>query len=176
MTKVDYTALTGGLDFVSGTVAVKPGRVSECLNFEQVFGKQGYKRIDGYERFDGRPEPHKASYYIQEFDQGELEPLVGDTITGATASAQVLDVMLESGTWAGGDAVGKLIVYLTTGDWVTGQDILKGGNLVGVATADSYIGRASNAVDHKAYLRAAQTIRRTPITKMTGSGAVRSMR
>lgn len=175
MTKVDYTALTGGLDFVSGTVAVKPGRVSECLNFEQVFGKQGYKRIDGYERFDGRPEPHKASYYIQEFDQGELEPLVGDTITGATASAQVLAVMLESGTWAGGDAVGKLIVYLTTGDWVTGQDILKGGNLVGVATADSYIGRASNAVDHKAYLRAAQTIRRTPITKMTGSGAVRGV-
>ena len=47
-TKVDYTQLSGGLDLVSDAMTVRHGRMAECLNFEQVFGKQGYRRIDGY--------------------------------------------------------------------------------------------------------------------------------
>ena len=62
--KVDYTLMSGGLDLVSGSVGVQPGSVAEALNFEQVFGKVGYRRVDGYERFDGRPQPHLAHYYV----------------------------------------------------------------------------------------------------------------
>lgn len=42
---------------------------------------------------------------------------VGDTIAGATSTqtAVVVDVVLESGTWAGGDAAGDVVVKLVSG-------------------------------------------------------------
>ena len=48
---------------------------------------------------------------------GTYEIVVGDTITGATSSATatVFDVVLTSGTWAGGDAAGTLWLNDQTG-------------------------------------------------------------
>jgi len=57
----DYTPFGGGLDYVTSALSVPPGRLAECRNFEELFGKQGYKRMDGYERFDGRPAPSDAA-------------------------------------------------------------------------------------------------------------------
>ena len=170
--KVDYTALTGGLDLVSGSIGVGPGRVASALNFEQVFGKVGYRRIDGYERFDGRAQPHKATYYVQEFKQGSAQINPGDAITGATAAATVLAVVLESGTWGGGNAAGVLYVVLTAGDWVTDQAIRRAGITVAVAASGTFEGRAQTSADHALYLSQAAEQRRAAIQKVPGSGAV----
>lgn len=173
--KVDYTPLTGGLDLVSGTVGVHPGRVASAVNFEQVFGKVGYRRVDGYERFDGRPQPHLASYYVQEFDHGSSAISAGDSLTGATAAATVLGVELSSGTWGAGNAAGTLYVLLTAGDWVAGQSIIRSGVTVAKAAAATYEGRAQNSATHTAYITQARELRRSSIQKVPGEGAIRGV-
>lgn len=51
------------------------------------------------------------------FNTGTAEIVEGDTVTGATSSATgtVARVALESGTWAGGDAAGRLILSSDSG-------------------------------------------------------------
>ena len=51
------------------------------------------------------------------FDSGSTEPTVDETITGATTSdtGVVENYQLESGTWAGGDAVGTIVVTSPSG-------------------------------------------------------------
>ena len=173
--KVDYTLMSGGLDLVSGSVGVQPGRVAEALNFEQVFGKVGYRRVDGYERFDGRPQPHLARYYVQEFDQGASEILVGDMLTGATAQAEVIGVELSSGSWAAGTAAGLAYVVLVAGEWVAGQDILRSGTAIAKASVDTYQGRAQTSATHAEYLLQAVNKRRSVIQAVPGSGPVRGV-
>lgn len=173
--KVDYTLMSGGLDLVSGSLGVQPGRVAEALNFEQVFGKVGYRRIDGYERFDGRPQPHLALYYVQEFNQGTAEIMVGDTLTGATAQAEVLGVELSSGSWAAGTAAGLAYVVLSAGDWVAGQGILRAGSAIARASAATYQGRAQTSTTHASYLSQAAEKRRAVIQKVPGSGPIRGV-
>lgn len=170
--KIDYTALTGGLDLVSGSIGVGPGRVASAVNFEQVFGKVGYRRIDGYERFDGRPQPHLATYYVQEFKQGSVQINPGDPITGTTAAATVLAVVLESGAWGAGTAAGVMYVVLTAGDWVTDQIINKSGSPAAVAASNTFEGRAQTSTEHASYLSQATEQRRALIQKVPGSGAV----
>src|SRR5690606_33853385 len=46
----------GGLDLQSHPIAVRPGRLYECDNFE-VATHRGYRRVEGYERYDGGPSP-----------------------------------------------------------------------------------------------------------------------
>lgn len=173
--KVDYTLLSGGLDLVSGTIGVQPGRVASAVNFEQVFGKVGYRRVDGYERFDGRPQPHKAAYYVQEFDQGTAAILPGDTLTGATAAATVLGVELTSGAWGDGTAAGSLYILLTAGDWVAGQNIIRGGTTVAKASAATYEGRAQTSAQHTTYISQAREQRRSLIQKVPGTGPIRGV-
>ena len=49
--------LRGGLDYTSprNMVYRKPGILIDCANYEAL--AEGYRRIDGYERYDGRPAP-----------------------------------------------------------------------------------------------------------------------
>lgn len=60
---------------------------------------------------------HLKSYSIPFSGGGTTEVEVGDTIKGATsaATAVVQQVLLSSGTWAGGDAAGFFIVNSVTG-------------------------------------------------------------
>lgn len=44
--------LDGGLDFVSPPSMVQPGTLTRCLNYE-VVDRNGYRRADGYGRWDG---------------------------------------------------------------------------------------------------------------------------
>ena len=48
--------LQGGLDLETPALTVSPGRMLACKNFE-VNTLGGYTRIEGYERFDGQPQP-----------------------------------------------------------------------------------------------------------------------
>src|SRR5258708_8273506 len=92
----------GGLDLTTPALRLPPGALRDCLNFEVAeFG--GYRRVDGYERVDGRAAPSAASYTIiqcggiQDFnpdfnpDFGQLAftnvPVVGQVVTQAVTGA-----------------------------------------------------------------------------------------
>jgi len=59
------------------------------------------------------------------FDGGEVEILVGDTITGATSgkTATVKIVTIASGAWADDDAAGYLSIISNTGTWTNSEEI-----------------------------------------------------
>lgn len=79
-TQTDYLPFTGGLDEVSSTWEVKPGRLRQAVNYE-IGIEGGYQDILGYERFDGTGLPSDAVYTLLPVEMtGSFA--VGDTIHG----------------------------------------------------------------------------------------------
>jgi hypothetical protein len=58
MQRTATALMRGGLDLVTPPVAMPPGRLVAAVNYESDVA--GYRRIGGYERFDGRPPPSAA--------------------------------------------------------------------------------------------------------------------
>lgn len=84
-TDVDYIKFVGGVDLSSPALSIKPGNAADSLNYEPgVFN--GYKRIDGIERFDGRPSPSSAVYYMANVTVNGVAT-IGDNITGIASNA-----------------------------------------------------------------------------------------
>ncbi len=54
MSRAPAIALTGGLDLTTPAPLARPGTLADCENYE-VGSRVGYTRVDGFERFDGRP-------------------------------------------------------------------------------------------------------------------------
>lgn len=109
--------LQGGLNEVTPPLSLKGGELFGVSNYEPGT-KGGYRRIDGYERLDGHPSPSEASYWTLDFDAGDIvEPEVGCTVFCTTddTKAEVGAVILESGSWVGGDAAGYLVLYNLVG-------------------------------------------------------------
>ena len=64
-----YFPFEGGLNMVDPSLALKPGELVAADNFEiDIRGR--YRRIDGYERFDGRELPSAVAYYKMPFTTG----------------------------------------------------------------------------------------------------------
>lgn len=61
-TKSKYFPFNGGLDLVTPALSVDPGFSLAMANFECWFNG-GYRRVDGYERFDGHAKPSNAAAY-----------------------------------------------------------------------------------------------------------------
>ena len=117
--------LQGGLNEVTPPLSLKGGELYGVLNYEPG-AKGGYRRINGYERLDGHSAPSEASYWILNFDAGDIkEPEVGGTVFCTTdgSKAEVGAVVLESGTWAGSDAAGYLVLYNLVGFFEDGENL-----------------------------------------------------
>lgn len=170
-TRVDYTQLAGGLDLIESALKINPGRLSECVNFEVIFGKEGYWRIDGYERYDGRAQPSDGTYSTQTFDTGTAAIAAGDTVTGTSATGLVVSVTLSSGSWAGGDAAGTLILTSVTGAWADNDAIQVSAATKALASAATVAGSIADD-DYSTDLTAARTALRALITKVPGEGSV----
>ncbi len=107
MQKTFSFALKGGLDLVTPAAIIDPGKVIGAKNYEPD-DEGGYRRLFGYERFDGLPSPSDAFYTLLNFDAGTGAAIVAtDIVTGDTsgATSEVLSVTLTSGSWTV-DAVG----------------------------------------------------------------------
>jgi hypothetical protein len=159
-----HYALAGGLDLMTPPIAVAPGRVSDAQNYEpQIEG--GYRRIDGYERFDGRTSPTSASYWIANYTAGAVAATVGGTITGATsgATARVLGIFS-----------GYLVVGRVTGTFQSGETITSSGT-VGTLIAPVSQNAALFPSDHADYLLLAANDLRTDIGVVPGSGPIRGV-
>ena len=118
-TQTQYFPFGGGLDIVTPALSVHPGRALAAVNYEPWFNG-GYRRIDGFERFDGRPRPSVQSFVG--FDVTSVEDLtVGVVITGGISGATgtIIGLYEDDGTF-GIDSIG---VTKVTGTFVLGEDI-----------------------------------------------------
>lgn len=167
-----HFGLGGGLDLVTPGIVKNPGGLIGAVNYEAT--NNGYRRIDGFERFDGRPKPSEAQYWVLGFDAGTTEPTVGQTITGGTSGATgilIVAPIVESGDWGANDAAGTLVLTQVTGTFQDDEA------LTGVATANgaASIEGATNDADNQTYLQAAIEYARDQISAVPGSGPIRGV-
>ena len=76
-----------------------------------------------------------------DFDQGDNEISVGDTIEDATSGATAIvdQITLSSGSWAGADAAGDMILKEVDGTFGNNNNILVGVTVSAVADGDSVL-------------------------------------
>jgi hypothetical protein len=110
--KSTYFAFEGGVNMVDPSLSLEPGELVAANNFEiDIRGR--YRRIDGYERFDGQTLPSEITFYRIPFTTGYARdsvfdaafstafdmqiPSVGDSVKGRTSGAigSVLSVSVE---------------------------------------------------------------------------------
>lgn len=172
-TKTKFYPLDGGLDVVTPAIEIKPGYALAMQNFEPWFNG-GYRRIDGYERYDGRPKPSEQTFIG--FNVSVTAGLVvGNTLTGMTSGATgiVNGVYVDDGTF--GHNV--IAVTKTTGTFLNGE-LANAGALT--ITSDPILRYSPTLADPTAtsdleldWLLAAQNLYRTDILIVPGSGDVR---
>lgn len=168
--RTSFVPLAGGEDLVSPALSINPGALMFSENYEPGI-VYGYRRIDGFERSDGRPRPSAASYWVLNFDAGSADFAVADIITGGTSGAtgEVLVVTVTSGTWGGGDAAGKLILFNVSGTFQDNEAITAAGGAA-VANGGASKRGATNDTDDSTWLQAAIEATRTDIQAVPGSG------
>lgn len=94
--QVSTINLKGGLDLASTLLNISPGAAISLVNFEPEL-EGGYRRVNGYERTDGRAAPSDAVYYtVGVADASAIS--VGDTLTGATSLATSRVVIKDENT------------------------------------------------------------------------------
>jgi len=92
--ETQYTKFGGGVDMTTPVMAIAPGCALSAVNYEPGLNG-GYKRIDGFERADGRPQPSAASYtYLQTDGYSDLAP--GQLVTGSVSGASGVVVYLDA--------------------------------------------------------------------------------
>lgn len=142
--------LRGGLNLVTPAVAIAPGQCTAAMNYEP--DTMGYRRIGGYERYDGQPAPSDGA-------DASAASSRRSAITAVPGSGMVRGVHVYDGAvWAFRDSVtnvGKLfkatdggwveqtfghIVYFNTGtaEFLEGE-VLLGGTSTATATIDRVV-------------------------------------
>ena len=109
---------------------MNPGRAIALSNYEPHFNG-GFRRIDGFERFDGRPKPSEQTF--TGFEVSAVEDIVlGSTVTGGTSGTTgvVIGIYEDDGTR------GNDMLAVTK---VSGSGFLNGENLDTVTNADEDI-------------------------------------
>lgn len=153
----DFYPLQGGLDLLTPALLIDPGKCFDANNYEpQITG--GYKRIDGYERFDGHPSPTSAQYAIMSIAQVKM-PAVGDTLTGATSGA-TCRVLQTS----------PLVVGRVVGTFSIGENVTDSSVLIGTVTSPPQIGGAPLPSDDSNYSLLAANDFRKNISAPPGYG------
>lgn len=173
--------MRGGVDLETPLIASKPGSLLLAVNYEPT--DRGYRRFAGYERYDGSVLPHQTTYALLRFDNGSVEIAEGDTVAGGTSGhtgIAVIDAILESGSYGGGDAAGYVILsksspFATIGPFVDGEDLEVSASKVAEADgAATPRGAATQTLD-QTYLQAAADYWRATISKPSGSEAIRGV-
>ena len=154
--------LSGGLDQLTPTLALKPGVLRDALNYE-VSITGGYSRIAGYERADGRTSPSSAAF--QQVDATALTGIsVGDTVNGQTSGATGVVF-----------AISGLSIFYTkaTGTFQVAENLRKGVAVAGVITSTSNSLASPQTIAQ--YKNLAADVYRADIAAVPGSGAVRGV-
>lgn len=168
--------LRGGLNLVTPPIAVPAGMAIAAVNY--VPDVKGYSRIGGYERYDGLDRPSAAQYWVINFDQGSAAISEGDAVTGATSSATgkaLIDAVVTSGSYGGGDAVGYLVLTAVTGTFADDENLQVSAATKCVADGTANLLGALTDENNTTWLKDAVDTQRALIAKVPGSGAVRGV-
>lgn len=171
--KTYYFPLAGGEDLITPQFSKKPGTLQTSQNFECDLGGR-YRRIDGYERFDGHPSPSEASYWILYFKTGSTEVSEGDTVTDTTSGATgiaLLDGVVESGAYLDSDAEGYLVLYAVSGTFALNHNLQVSAATVAVAAGAAALNAAESA-NHDTWIQLAQEALRADISAVPGTGNI----
>ena len=165
--------LKGGLNLVDAPLTIPPGMCLVAINYE-LLTRDGYKRIDGFERFDGQGKPSEANYWILNYDAGTASISEGDVVEGGTSGATGKALTNQVGTVTDG----YLVLTDVDGTFQDGEDLevsaAKKAEANGVATPR---GAPTSALD-ATYQQDAIETRRALIGKVgagDGSGPVRGV-
>ena len=153
----------GGLDLTTPGLSLQPGALRDALNFECA-QSGGYARIDGYERYDGRPAPSAATFIVVQVSSFTNVPSVGAAITQASSGASgtvAAVVNVVGGTY--------MVVTQTAGIFDASGAVMSGATAIGTATAQTV---ALSGLLNAQYQAAAADVYRALIGAVPGSGAV----
>lgn len=172
--RTDSFLLGGGLDLTTPAIVKRPGTLIGVVNHESVLG--GYRRIDGFERFDGRPAPSAATYWVINFTTGTAAVAEGDTVTGATSTASgkaLIAGVVSTGSYGGSDAAGYLVLTGVTGTFQTGENLQVTAVTKCVSSSTAALRGASTDADNTTWGRDAIDTARALIAAVPGSGVLR---
>ena len=172
--KTAFFPLSGGLDLVTPPIATPSGRAISGLNYEPDV--RGYVRAQGHERFDGRVKPSAQTYWTLAFDAGTAAIAVESTVTGATSSATGIVVVagvVETGSYAGSDAAGYLILSQVSGTFANNENLQVSAVTKAVANGTTSLAGAATDALNDTYTQAAIEYARALINEPPGSGRVR---
>jgi hypothetical protein len=159
--QISYFPLRGGLNLVTPPLSMPDGMCMEALNFE-VDIDGGYRRIAGYERFDGQAQPSSAVYRIVRCTFIDTVS-VGDTITGETSGATGYVIAVTD----------SYIAFTKSfGLFIEAENIQVAAVTKAVSTSAAALGGAETARLNAEYLHAAANVYRADILPITGSGSI----
>lgn len=171
----------GGLDQETPAIAIPPGRVIAALNHECE--ALGYKRTEGYERFDGRFPPSEVVAYTGSFDEGTFEPNLGHTMVGNLSGATGTLISLTesttgSGTWFNNKETGTFVLANVDGTFLNGEGMgiveLGGGFAFELNSDVELVDPLASAEDLAIHVTAVEAVR-AEIEEVPGSGPVRGI-
>jgi hypothetical protein len=168
--------LRGGLDLVTPAVSVQQGMAIGGVNYEPEV--RGYRRISGYERYDGRPRPSSASYWVINFDAGSATIAEGNTVTGATSGATgkaLIAAVVETGSYGGSDAAGYLVLTDVSGTFQDNENLQVSAVTKCVANGTATERGATTDANDMTWIRDAIETRRSAIAVVPGEGPVRGV-
>lgn len=166
-------AFNGGLDTNSAALATDPGYLISGMNYEPL--AEGYGRVQGFERYDGKTAPSAASFWLLGFDQGAQVIAQGDTITGATSGATasvILPPIDFTGGWGTSDAAGSLLLASVTGTFQDNETLNVSGVPSAVVNGTIEENTASTEALAVTYKETVQDWHRNLIAKVPGEGSV----
>lgn len=155
--RTKYVPMLGAIEIVTQEQRKNPGNAREAINFEPGI-KDGFRRIDGYERFDGRAAPSAATWHVLELTDAS-DRSVGDTITGSTSGATG-EAVLISGNY--------VVITALSGNFQAAEETDGNGDVV---AAQLEGGGITGLIDASLEL-AAQDYYRDLIGVVPGSGSV----
>lgn len=160
-TQLSYFPLKGGLNLVTPPLSMPDGMCREAKNFEASIDG-GYRRIDGYERFDGKPQPSDAIYMqLPCAITGKVN--VGDTITGDTSLATAYVIAVETD---------NLILTKVSGVFLSGEVLSVSATPQATTTGELLSGNVSEPLVDATYKYLASNAYRTDIAAVAGSGNI----
>jgi hypothetical protein len=175
--RAKYFAFEGGEILTDPALSAPPGSLLYGKNYE-VYPEGGYRRIDGFERYDGRVKPSESIHWILEFQTGTTATVDTNIITGSISGATaelVSTSVVESGSYAGNDAVGYMVIALLTDSFQVGENIQVSASTVAVVKAvEKSLGASTDALDDT-YSQASIERARSKIGVVPGSGAIRGV-
>lgn len=164
-TRTQYFPLEGGLDIVTPALSIPPGRAIGMVNFEPWY-QGGYRRIPGYERFDGRPKPSDATF--DGFDVDDVTGLVlRDVITGDTSGATGILIGIYDDTVTPPFGSDTIAVTKVVGTFLDGETCNGGAFLIESDPVELY---ASTVDNEETFLLEAELEYREDILVVPGAG------